>query len=1320
MSKVIFKMTFKHPNFKDTVSKNVSHVGYIATRSGVDKTLTESDLKKELEKGLENLSSENQEYVKYIDERPRSHGLFGQNGLEDPKDIQEEISNVSGYVWRGIVSLKEDDAKEIGYLEKQQWQDMLRKKLPDMANEMGIKTTNLRWVAAVHMEKGHPHAHLMVWEKEPERTLGVVKGKTLENIRKLFTDEIFEQERLQLLTEKDLMRELLKDLAKDDVSQASKLIREVRETGEELKMFLHEMNIEGVMPRLYSQEQAKLSEMLQNLADKMPGKGRVALKFMPQDVKDQVREIATHLLEQPEFTASLERNLNAVEKLTRLYTSEEPALKARENQYLFIVNNIANSLVKYGVDNENVINILRAWDSKQGDNVDLPIERRNSVLDNFKFEVIKEISPREKGIFENISMKIIQDSGNSNALEINRKFLEEKIKELKLKSDGLNDDAEVEKKYAEGVIQNINTARTSYKDIKEIFNIKDILDPITKARDNAYNDIVNRVSQVILKGAAESQRENIFEVNKELANKAVDFIKSMTNKINTIPEQTKVLNEITAVLVKTGHADEQILDKISSYGKSQNIDFREESIKIAINIMREGNGINKNINLLPSRKNIEHYLSIFKTIGYTEKEAFNLVSTVIKSDKLELEERLTKLKEQGLLKNKYGFYELTNAGIDELLKVKDLDKSEKEILKSLESDKEEVKKLSFKELINNKNIFGSLYDKDPEELKIGKFDTKVREEFGESGKITLNELEANIYEKYTDDNLNINTEKAEQEFDILKNRIEKLTLSGYIEFNKETGVHSFTEESKAFFTFDEKKNIYKLSDLAIIEFDIPKGMEFTRYDANITLSYIDKTEHGNLNLNQLRETLFNEITNKTAEGYFERFNEILSSEQNKIRKFISVEENGNIKGTEEGKWLSIGLSKLNKYFREAKGDLTDDKLKSLCGTNQEYEDILKRLNKQMESGHIEKDLKTGAYKINSTIDDINKLLYQIHKEGGVINKYELKDVLEKNIPNYEAEKQFKYLTWRLNNLKQQGYLEGPENEYEITEKGADKREDILTPEREILSKTLSYLKRLGLVSFSEGKYEVTNNYYKYMKNVAECKLEGKERVSELITKDIASVIDKTQDKLNTGKLERSNERIAKGLYINDEYKEMETDYSSVRSYCNVDDTKHKTLQQLSKMLLVSGEDLQSTKEIIKDWNMRTESEIEEEEIEEIVEEVFETVEENNIWGNVTVISQKDWKETFESMGFNEKEMPEWIYKGEYWQRIGIGSLINDIWKSAWRELEKQRMQTEAQADIMKKQISKQQAVSQSKQAMKEQIKKSKDRGSLYHEEDFEM
>lgn len=1170
-------MTFKHPNLKDTPGKNVSHVGYIATRSGVDKSLTESDLKKELEKGVEDLSSDDDTYVKYIDERPRSHGLFGQDGIEDPEDVQNEVSNVSSYVWRAIVSLKEDDAKNLGYLEKDKWQDMLRKKVPDMANEMGIKTTNLRWVAAIHMEKGHPHAHLMFWEKEPERTLGIVNTKSLDNIRKMYTDEIFEEERFQLLNEKNAMRDLLNDLAKGDIGQAARLLKEVRAAGQDLKTFIDGLSNEGVTPRLYSEEEQKIAGMLKELADKLPGKGRVALKFMPDDTKEEVRAIADFLLQQPEFSASLEKNLKAVEELTRMYTG------------------------------------------KEGD--------------------------------------------------------------------------------------------------------------IQKARDNAYKDMRDRICQVILKGAVESQRDNLLYVDQELSQKAVDYIKGMNNAVDLEPEHTRLMNEITVALVRTGHTDEQIKTRLTDFSDREHFGHEKEAIDQLIKQVRTGGAGIRDINVLSPEKKVEYYLSVLKLAGYNEDDAFKLVREAIKRDSEELDKKLQQLKEDGYLKGSSGDYKLTNKGIEEFLNVKELDGAEKAIFKMLEADGENIPKAGFKELLDNKEVFGNLYDKDPEEFKIGKFDTKIRDEFGEENRITLKQLEANIYERYTDDEQNTNIELAEKEYDILKHRIEKLTLNGYVELDKETGVYSFTDESLEYFEYNEKKEGYILTKEAIDKFNIPEQMEFTRYDAGVTLSYIDKAENGILTHDQLHTALKNEIVNKTAIEHFNRFSELLSSDQMElVKKYISIDESGNMQSTEDGKWLGINLNKLNKYFQQSKGSLTDEKLKAALvkeigqdKADQEFQKISSQLQKQIEKGHITKDQETGIYKVDKTILNINRLLYQIYKEGGALKKADLKAALERNVPNQEAEKQFKYLVKRLDNLKHEGYLDGKANEYSLNAAGIEKRADLLIPERDLLRHKLKYLERLGFISKTEEGYQATDNYYQYMKKVAASKEAKTERESKYITKDIAAIIDRTQDQVDVGKIRRNNERIATGKLINNEYEGIKTEYEAVRSICGVPDTLNKTVTNLSTTLMVSGVSLEGTKEILQQWNLSSNTNIPLDKLNEIIEKAHSVVKDNNLLGKTTVISTQDWKAMFESLGVPEKDTPKWIYKGENWKSPNIMfSIINDIWKSAWQQLERQRMQTEAQADMLKKSINQQQAANQNKEAIIEQMRKNKDRSSIEIEDDREM
>ncbi len=1175
MSKVIFKMTFKHPNKKDTVSKNVSHVEYIASRPGVDKTITESDLKKELEKGVEDFQSDDETYVQYIDERPRSHGLFGKDGLEDPKDVQDEISQVESFVWRGIISLKEEDAKELGFTNKEKWQDMLRAKVPEMAEKMGIRPSNLRWVAAVHMEQGHPHSHVIFWEKEHEKTIGIIKPKILDEIRKLYTDEIFEEQRLELLNEKNAMRDLVRDLANDDISKISRLIRDVNKVGEELDEILGTEQQEGLAPKLYSTEESELIYKIKNLGENLPGKGRINLKFMPEAVKEEVRAIADYLLQQPGIAASVEKNLKAVEELTKLYTGKE--------------------------------------------------------------------------------------------------------------------------------------------------------DDIQKARENAYNDIRDRVSQTILKGAVESQKENLFYVDHELSSNAVEFIKNINTQIDLTEDYKKVINEVAVALGRTGHNEEEILKHLTDFTERENLNLNKETLENFTKQIKESeSGINS-INSISFRKNVEYYLSVLKLSGYEETKSFDILKETIKSDSKELEQRLQQLKEDGILKKIEDQYKLTNKGINEFLKVKDLDRAEREILKSLEVDGDIVPKASFEELIENKDVFSNLYNKDPKEFKLGKYDIKVREMFGEGNQISFKELEETIYNKYTDDKLNINTDKADMEIELLEKRIDKLTLNGYVKFDKESELYSFTNEADRCFKYNKEKESYFFTEESAIKLDI-KNFEFTRYDANVTLSYIDKVENNVLTEDSLREILEKEIVNQEAQKDYESFTSILESGQ--AKEYININESGDMTSTDKGQDLGKAINRLNKCFYVCRGKITDDKLKEFCikeygdNADKQFYNITKQLEQGIEKGYIKKNNETLSYTIEPMFKDINKLLYQIYKEDGLINKNDLKEVLEKNIPNKEVRKQLNYLVKRLDNLKNEGYLDGQDKEYILNSKGIEKRNDILVPQRDLLREKLDYLERLGLLENKGEGYQAAQKYYTYMKNIAEAKDNKILRTSEVITKDIVSIIDRTQDKVNVGKIERSNERIAMGKYINNEYSDIKSSYEDIRKYCNVPDTIEKTLKNLSTSLIISGVGLQECKEILQQWNLNTNSNIDPEKIDTIIDKSNEVIKENDLWGKITVISTKDWKEMFNSLGINEKDIPKWIYKGENWKDfnhgsgLGLASMVNDLWKATWKQIEIQRMQTQAQVNQMKKQFLKQQS-EQSKSAMIEQMRKNKDRGSM-HQDEFEL
>lgn len=55
------------------------------------------------------------QYMKYIAERPRSHGLFSNAKSTNLEDTMKKVSTHPAPVWTFIYSLKREDAVRLGY-----------------------------------------------------------------------------------------------------------------------------------------------------------------------------------------------------------------------------------------------------------------------------------------------------------------------------------------------------------------------------------------------------------------------------------------------------------------------------------------------------------------------------------------------------------------------------------------------------------------------------------------------------------------------------------------------------------------------------------------------------------------------------------------------------------------------------------------------------------------------------------------------------------------------------------------------------------------------------------------------------------------------------------------------------------------------------------------------------------------------------------------------------------------------------------------------------------------------------------------------------
>ena len=211
-------------------------------------------------------------YMEYMAERPRSHGLFGDEDNVDMDDVMKELNEYPGNIWTHIISLKREDAERLGYDHAAQWRNLIRSHRNEIAAAMNIPPGDFRWYAAFHDEGGHPHIHMMAWSVKPGQAYLSKDG--IRKMKSALTNDIFKQELLHTYEQKSSSRDEL-----------------VRRAREEMKALIQEMRtsidshpeVESLMMTLVTQ----LGEV----------KGKKKYSYLPKAVKKTVDEIVD-LMEQ--------------------------------------------------------------------------------------------------------------------------------------------------------------------------------------------------------------------------------------------------------------------------------------------------------------------------------------------------------------------------------------------------------------------------------------------------------------------------------------------------------------------------------------------------------------------------------------------------------------------------------------------------------------------------------------------------------------------------------------------------------------------------------------------------------------------------------------------------------------------------------------------------------------------------------------------------------------------------------------------------------------------------------------------------------------
>ena len=305
MAKLILKAPYYKPGHRTESGKSRGgYAEYIATREGVEI----------LRGGM----------LGYIGERQGSNGLFSDEGEKiNLSAISREIDEHPGNVWGIIISLKREDAERLGYNSAEQWMNLLRSHRNDIAKEMHILPSNLRWYAAYHNKEKNPHVHVMVWSKEPREPFLSREG--IHNLKQTFATDIFRQELTSIYKKQTGVRDDLKEKYKNIIA---KVVAEIK-NGDH-----------AVSPELVMKMQL-LSEKLEK------HKGKKVYGYLPKETKALVNEIVKMLGNDPQLSQLYDAWYGYKCETVRTYTDTMPdKIPIEENEEFKSIRNAVVSAVR--------------------------------------------------------------------------------------------------------------------------------------------------------------------------------------------------------------------------------------------------------------------------------------------------------------------------------------------------------------------------------------------------------------------------------------------------------------------------------------------------------------------------------------------------------------------------------------------------------------------------------------------------------------------------------------------------------------------------------------------------------------------------------------------------------------------------------------------------------------------------------------------------------------------------------------------------------------------------------------------------------------
>lgn len=343
-------------------------MNYIATRDGVE--LGSIELDSELQAMQNSETFDKELYAKYVATRPGvvngetvAHGLFGRFDNMDKMDDIRDLGLALGYIenlahskktiYNAVISMKEEDAAFKNMTNRTAWAEFVNNHINDISREMDINPRTMEWVAAVHMEKGHPHLHLMYWDTAQTIGKNFISAKQSNAIRHKLTNDLYHDELLEIRKEKDSHRKLTVDGIQG--SDDSILKKAVKGYGSLTNMDIYKLAQSNVTKsKILNRHTAnnnqqdlieKLLDLKAQIKKEYP-KGALKYKYMPPKIKAALKQLTAEIISgNPDIAREYDKFIKSASEQAKLYGGKQTVDNYVAKEKAKIFNQICNKIL---------------------------------------------------------------------------------------------------------------------------------------------------------------------------------------------------------------------------------------------------------------------------------------------------------------------------------------------------------------------------------------------------------------------------------------------------------------------------------------------------------------------------------------------------------------------------------------------------------------------------------------------------------------------------------------------------------------------------------------------------------------------------------------------------------------------------------------------------------------------------------------------------------------------------------------------------------------------------------------------------------------